>query len=81
MIYKLTDGTRVRVTVEGEALASEGEPQSLRFETYHFDSLGVKQVDDVEVLSGPEATARVTRLTLADGLRFVEDFGMKGQHL
>lgn len=81
MIYKLADGVRVRVTVEGEALASEGEPQSLRFETYHFDEHGKKQVDGVEVLSGPEATAKMTRLSVADGLRFVSDFGMKGQHL
>jgi hypothetical protein len=64
VIYKPGDGTRVRVTSEGDAL---------RFETYRYTPL--KETLSVEVLSGEEAKDRLAVLKVADGIRFAREYG------
>ncbi|MFD5160992.1 hypothetical protein ACFWMJ_23435 [Streptomyces hawaiiensis] len=72
MIYKLMDGTRVRVV----ALRGENEG-TYEFETYHVEPGTVPQrvTDSVEYLSGDDARNRVAALTIADGIRFMRVYG------
>jgi hypothetical protein len=64
MIYKLSDGTRVRVTHDDEVT---------QFETYQFTP--EKRVISVERLTGDEAERRLSELTILDGFRFAREFG------
>lgn len=68
MIYKLMDGTRVRVVpMRGE---NEG---TYEFETYHFTP--TKVTDSVEYLSGEDARERIAALSIANGIRFGVEYG------
>jgi hypothetical protein len=64
MIYKLSDGTRVRTTRDGNRV---------HFETYRFTP--EKEVIGTEWLIGDEAYKRIHALTVGDGIRFVAQFG------
>ncbi|MEV4972013.1 hypothetical protein [Streptomyces scopuliridis] len=64
MIYKLSGGTRVRVTRTGD---------TTYFETYAF--VPEKKVLTVEELTGDEAERRIDELTILDGFRFALEFG------
>jgi hypothetical protein len=78
MIFKMLDGTRVRTT----ALPfTEDGRYSTEFETYTFDEDGVKVDLGIEILYDAEAIQRVNKLTVADGLRIISEYGMGGQHL
>jgi hypothetical protein len=78
VIYKLMDGTRVRVV----ALRGENEG-TYEFETYHFEPGTVPQrvTDSVEYLSGDDARDRVATLSVADGIRFMREYGGQPQTL
>ncbi|MEU1037638.1 hypothetical protein [Streptomyces sp. NPDC005907] len=72
MIYKLMDGTRVRVVpLRGEA---EG---TYEFETYRFTPApeALRVTDSVEYLSGADAEERIAALRIADAIRFGRVFG------
>ncbi|MGW1547461.1 hypothetical protein [Streptomyces sp. NPDC002346] len=64
MIYKLSDGIRVRVTREGDVT---------QFETYRFTP--EKEVVSIETLTGDEAENLIRWLTVQDAIRFVRVFG------
>jgi len=70
MIYKLSDGTRVRVTPDGDVT---------QFETYQFTP--EKRVIGVERLTGGEAERRLSELTILDGFRFAREFGGGSERL
>jgi hypothetical protein len=64
MIYKLSDGTRVRTTRDGARV---------HFETYRFTP--EKEVTGTEWLIGDEAERRLSELTILGGFRFAREFG------
>ncbi|MFE0326275.1 hypothetical protein ACFW08_05600 [Streptomyces sp. NPDC058960] len=66
MIYKLTDGTRVRTTRDGDVV---------EFETYRFTP--EKETLSVERLSGEEAKTRIATLVVADAIRFAQQYGAR----
>ncbi|MEU1254840.1 hypothetical protein ABZ445_16330 [Streptomyces chartreusis] len=72
MIYKLLDGTRVRVT--RVSVADVGE--FLTFQSYRFTP--EKEILNTEILTGEAAERRLSEVYIADAMRFAREFGGHG---
>jgi hypothetical protein len=66
MVYKLEDGTRVRVVQDGD---------DVTYEVYRF--ISEKETVRQGRLTGDEARAYVSALTVADALRFARQYGTR----
>jgi len=64
MIYKLSDGTRVRTTRDGDAI---------EFEYFRYNPR--KEVTGKERLEGAEAEKRLAEVVVGDAIRFGEQYG------
>lgn len=69
MIYKSSDGTRVRTRRMGDAAGT------VEFETYRFTPL--KKTLSVTYLDGQEAEDYIRTLSVLDGIRFGQEYGAR----
>jgi hypothetical protein len=69
VIYKLSDGTRVRV----KSTENDGEYE---FETYVFEP--AKRTINVTRRAGTDAQEAISSLYVADAIRFGQQYGMRG---
>jgi len=77
MIYRLSDGTRVRVT-RNDTPAPDAQ-DTLTFEEFKYDGPDhTKNVRRTYELSDKAAADEMNRLAVADGVRFAREFGMSG---